>query len=114
MMKGHRRAQNDTAPDGLEPAEALVVSYAQELLRDRKASDATYAATPERFGLKTLVDLTVLVGYYTMLAYIMHALEVDLEPGMAPLLPDQAQSPLISPRPPTSTSTSRYLPLLPT
>ena len=54
-----------TAPDGLEPDEAVVVRYVQELLRDRKV---TYAAVLNRFGLKALVDLTVLVGYYTMLA----------------------------------------------
>ncbi len=79
--------QQDTAPDGLAPEERLVVHYVQELLRDRKVSDATYTAAQKRFGLKALVDLTVLVGYYTMLAYVMHALEVELEPDVAPLLP---------------------------
>ena len=75
------------APEALESEESLAVRYVQELLHDRKISDATYIAAQERFGLKALVNLTVLVGYYTMLAYVMHALEVELEPDVAPLLP---------------------------
>ena len=44
-------------------------------------------AVEHLLGAQGTVELAVLVGYYALLAYVMAALEVELEPEMPPLLP---------------------------
>ena len=69
-------------PHGLSEDEAAVVQYASELNRMNSVSDATYAATLARFGEKTVVELTALVGYYTMVAMTLNAHEIPLPEGV--------------------------------
>ena len=40
-----------------------------------------------RFGERTLVELTALVGYYTMVAMTLNAHEIPLPEGVAPAFP---------------------------
>ena len=79
--------RDGVVPPGLEPAETDVVRYAQELTRDREVSDKTFAAALERLGPAAVVDLTVVLGYFTMLSYLWNALDVELEPQVEPALP---------------------------
>ena len=57
----------------------------------RSISDSTYADALARFGERTLVELTALVGYYTMVAMTLNAHEIPLPEGVAPAfaLPQQ-------------------------
>lgn len=71
----------------LLPKEAVFVQFTQELLRDRKVRDTTYSAVEHLVGTQGVVDLVVVIGYYTLLGYMMAALEVELEPEFSPLLP---------------------------
>ena len=64
-----------TAPHGLSGDEELVVRFAQELLRDRKISDATFDSVKDRFGVQWAVELAGIVCYYVMLGYLLMALE---------------------------------------
>lgn len=73
-----------TIPASLHPDDALVVSYAVELNRHRSVSDATHAAVVERFGERTVVELTALVGYYTMVAMMLNAQEIPLPESVEP------------------------------
>jgi len=57
------------------------VRVAIELNRLRSVSDATYAEALARFGPRKLVELTSLVGYYTMVAITLNAHEVPLPEG---------------------------------
>ena len=75
------------APQGLPEEEALVVRFAQELLRQRRFSDATWEEALARFGRVGATDLAVTVGYYTMMAHFLLGFEVELEEGTAPALP---------------------------
>lgn len=77
----------DATPAGLSDDDALVYRYALELNRHKSVSDATYAAALARFGAKTIVELTALVGYYTMVAMTLNAHEIPLPAGVAPELP---------------------------
>jgi 4-carboxymuconolactone decarboxylase len=74
-------------PPGLSEDDALVWRYAVELNRDNSVSDATYAAALARFGSRALVELTALVGYYTMVAMTLNCHEVPLPEGVAPAFP---------------------------
>ncbi len=73
-----------TMPEGLTPDEACVIRFATELNRFRSVSDATYADALARFGAQTLVELTALVGYYTMVAMTLNAHEIPLPEGVKP------------------------------
>ncbi|MDO8772536.1 MAG: carboxymuconolactone decarboxylase family protein [Burkholderiaceae bacterium] len=82
-----------TEPPFASTDEALVYRYALELNRHNSVSDATYAQTLERFGDRTVVELTALVGYYTMVAMTLNAHEIPLPDGVeaAFALPQQLE-----------------------
>ncbi len=77
-----------TAPQGLPADEAMLVKYALELLREHKISDATYNAVQDRFGVRTTVEITGLLGHYLFVGLILAAFEIDLLPGMITELPE--------------------------
>ncbi|MBI4308233.1 MAG: carboxymuconolactone decarboxylase family protein [Chloroflexi bacterium] len=72
---------------GLPSDEVAVARYARSLVRRHHVSDALFRTLQKRLGTRGIVDLTVTVGHYTSVGLSMKALEVDLEPGMEPLLP---------------------------
>jgi 4-carboxymuconolactone decarboxylase len=71
-------------PQGISDDDVTVVRYAQELNQFKSVSDATYAQALQRFGERTLVELTALVGYYTMVAMTLNAHEIPLPEGVQP------------------------------
>jgi len=66
------------APQFQDPDEFAVYELARELLHYGQASDATYDRVRQRFGTVAIVELTALVGYYTMVAMTLNAHEVPL------------------------------------
>lgn len=68
------------------PDDALVYDYARLLLRDGTVPAALHARATERFGIKGVVELTALVGYYTMVAMTLNAHEIPLPEGATPPL----------------------------
>ena len=76
-----------TMPTGLSGDDAAIVQFATELSRTKSVSDATYADALARFGERSLVELTALVGYYTMVAMTLNAHEIPLPDGVEPAFP---------------------------
>lgn len=76
-----------TEPPFQAQEEALVYRYAVELNQHKSVSEATYAATLACFGERALVELTALVGYYTMVAMTLNAHEIPLPQGVQPAFP---------------------------
>jgi 4-carboxymuconolactone decarboxylase len=72
---------------GLSEDDQAVVQFAVELNRFKSVSDATYANALARFGERTVVELTALVGYYTMVAMTLNAHEIPLPEGVQPAFP---------------------------
>jgi 4-carboxymuconolactone decarboxylase len=79
-------------PDEASDDDRLILRYAGELNRHRPVSAATYDATLARFGEKAVVELTALVGYYTMVAMTLNAHEIPLPDGVAAAFPLPQQS----------------------
>jgi 4-carboxymuconolactone decarboxylase len=77
----------EVPPPGLAEDDAAIVRYATELNRFNSVSDATYADALARFGERRLVELTALVGYYTMVAMTLNAHEIPLPEGVQPAFP---------------------------
>ena len=73
-----------TEPPFRALTEKLVYNYARELSTHRTVSDATYAAVLADLGALAVVELTALVGYYTMVAMTLNAHEIPLPEGVQP------------------------------
>lgn len=76
---------NRSSVDGLNEVEGLVVTYGRQLLRDKRVSAQTFDGAVKRWGEQGVVDLTALLGYYTMIACALNAFEVEAPEGAARL-----------------------------
>jgi len=75
---------------GSDEAEALpaptgpALRYARLVAKNDPVDDATVATLQDAFGDQGFVDLTVLAGYYSMLARVINTLQVPLEVDAEP------------------------------
>ena len=67
--------------------EQAIHDYTIELLRHRRASDATYQRILTAYGTPGIVELTALIGYYAMVALTLNAHEIGVPDGATPPLP---------------------------
>jgi 4-carboxymuconolactone decarboxylase len=80
VLAGRRPAALDQ--DGL-----AILDYAQELNRRDTVSEATYKRVLDRWHAVGVVELTALIGYYTMVAMTLNCHDIPLPDGVAPPLP---------------------------
>jgi len=69
-----------------DPDEAAVYEFARELQTTSTVSDETYAKVRDRWGPVGVVELTTLIGYYTLVSMTLNAHEVPLPDGVLPPL----------------------------
>jgi len=69
-------------PADLDDDDGIVIDFARELNDMRSVSGPTYARALARFGERTVVELTALVGYYTMVAMTLNAHEIPMPEGV--------------------------------
>jgi len=62
---------------GLAPEEQIAVSFARELLQDRKVSKPIFDSATAKFGQRGTMILTNLVACYAALAYNMNTYELE-------------------------------------
>ncbi|HEX6147964.1 MAG TPA: carboxymuconolactone decarboxylase family protein, partial [Acidimicrobiia bacterium] len=55
--------------------DALLVDFVRELSREGRVSEPTFRSAHSRFGEAGTVELAAIIGYYTMLALFMNAVE---------------------------------------
>lgn len=53
----------------------VIVGFVREMCATARVSDTAYAAARDRLGTAGVVELTTLVGYYTMLAFVINVAE---------------------------------------
>jgi 4-carboxymuconolactone decarboxylase len=70
---------SDSIPFDAEP-DRVVVGFVQELLRTGQVGDSGYAAAKALLGEKGTVELTGLVGYYSLLAMQLNVFQVAPPP----------------------------------
>ena len=66
---------------GIPPEDAQIVEFTQQLLQKHRIDDATIKALQARFGNEGLIELTGVIGYYSMLAMTVNACELEAGPG---------------------------------
>lgn len=57
--------------------EALIFAYVTELCRANRVTDATHDALAAAIGPAAVLELSALVGYYTMLACVLNAAQIE-------------------------------------
>lgn len=74
-------------PPQFTDAEAAALSAAAELTTNRTLAPPALSALQRHYTNREIVELTVTVGYYAMLAGLMNGLDVDLDPAGEHFLP---------------------------
>ena len=72
-----------TLPDSTAAELATTYRFARELLDHRKVSDQQYGESVALLGESRIVELVILLGYYTLIAMTLNVFEVPLPAGQA-------------------------------
>ena len=79
--------RDKTALPALAPDESAVINLGREILRNHQVSRGGYQSALEIFGQQGTIELTLVLGNYTMLALVINTFETDLPPNRTePLL----------------------------
>ena len=62
--------------------------FTSELLKNKRVSDATFGRAKARLGMKGVVDMTGIVGYYTLLAMQLNVAQYPVPKDGAKLPPE--------------------------
>jgi 4-carboxymuconolactone decarboxylase len=73
-------------PLRLEADEGIVYNFCTELLNTKQVSDPTFRAAVDRFGERTVVELTSLIGFYNLGCLILNLDRYPLPDGVKPEL----------------------------
>jgi 4-carboxymuconolactone decarboxylase len=78
--------RNAQSPVFGDPDEADVYEFARQLLETGQVSEKTYSAVRERWTPVGVVELTTLIGYYTLVSMTLNAHQIPLPEGVTPPL----------------------------
>lgn len=87
------------APASSDVRIAEIYAFTQELQLSGHVSDEVYLPVKQRWGEQGIVELTAIIGYYTMVAMMLNTHQVPLPPGVASSLPDDNDDALTSIKP---------------
>ncbi len=59
--------------------ERLVMRFTDDVVKNTRASDATFAPLAEKLSYQELQELVVTIGYYTMVSCFLETFDVDIE-----------------------------------
>ena len=65
---------------GIPAEDAQIVDFTRQLIRKHRVDDASVKALQARFGNEGFIELTGLIGYYSMLAMTVNACELEAAP----------------------------------
>jgi 4-carboxymuconolactone decarboxylase len=73
-------------PASMQPDEAIVYNFSNELLTTKQVSDAAFKAVVDKFGERGAVDLTGVMGYYCIVSMMLNIDRYPLVEGEKPQL----------------------------
>lgn len=62
-----------------DEAQRLVMGYTDDVVKNVRASDATFDPLIEKLGAKQVQQLTITIGYYMMVSRFLETFDVDIE-----------------------------------
>ncbi len=66
------------------PDESAIYRYTRELLREHFVTDEVFAAALEHIGKRGITELTLLIGYYTLVAFSLNAFQIETAADVKP------------------------------
>ncbi len=84
--------RGDAAAPCFDERETLLLRFTDELVRDVRVSDATFAAASREFPPRQIVEIILAVGYYMMIARLLETTAVDLEAAAGTKIVDAISS----------------------
>lgn len=78
---------HDRRPELPDERQRAAYEFAKALLETHRVPESVYDRVKSLFGVVGAVELTALIGYYTLIAFTLNAHEVPLPSGVAPPLP---------------------------
>jgi 4-carboxymuconolactone decarboxylase len=76
--------RDDIDADCFDAAQRATLRFTTEVVRDARASDATFEAITELLSARELIELMMVIGQYMMLARVMATTELDLDEPLDP------------------------------
>ncbi len=64
---------------GFDEVDRLVLRFTDEVVRDVRVSDATFAEAAQRFSAQEIVELLMTAGFYRMVAGVIEGAGVEIE-----------------------------------
>lgn len=83
IIEGIRTGTSNIA---LSEPQRVVMTFVNQLMREKKLSDDNFAAAQKLLGTRGVVDLTLTCGYYTAINMTQQALKPEMEAGKASTL----------------------------
>lgn len=74
--------------DSFNGRERSVLAYAEAVVTTRDVSDDVFEAVRSQLGEDDVIELTLVCGYWNMVACLLLALKIDLEPASRKYLPE--------------------------
>ena len=74
-------AIRDKHSRGIPAEDAQIVDFTRDLIRQHRVDSASAKALQTRFGDEQFIELTGAIGYYSMLAMMVNACELEAGPG---------------------------------
>ena len=82
MAQGAGMTDEDIEGVSSGAVDPLLIAAADELHRDSRLSDSTWAALSERYDERQLLEVPFVVGHYHMVAFALNSLGVEREAGV--------------------------------
>lgn len=67
-----------TAP-GIDEAERFALQMADELVTDKQLSQGTFDKAVQAYGVRTVADIILIVGFYTMACMFLNSFGIEIE-----------------------------------
>jgi 4-carboxymuconolactone decarboxylase len=78
-------------PRSMQPSEAALHRFCDELLETKRVGDATFEAAKAGFGEQGIAEIIFTLGYYSMVSMLLNVDEYPLPQGVAPELAPLAE-----------------------
>ena len=82
----------ETLPDFSNSTESVVYNFARELLDEHRVSDHLYDKAVELLGEVMVVELVILLGYYTLVSMTLNVFEVPVPTGESAPFVDRTET----------------------
>jgi len=66
------------------PLQRQVMAFTDDVVKNVRASDATFDPLKEALGFKALQELTITIGYYMLVSRFLETFDVEIEQGEPP------------------------------